>query len=84
MNANLMNIHDALLWLTLDSSGICCLTSTHHPLTVWSEMASWVPRARCCHPPERHPQAEFYGSLNTVVGPSEKKKTYVSTNYWYG
>ena len=60
MNVNLMNIHDALLWLTLDSIGMYCLTSTHHPLTVWSEMASWVPRARCCHPPERHPQADFH------------------------
>ena len=74
MNANLMNIHDALLLLTLDSIGMCYLTATHHRLTEWSGMASWVPRARCCHPPERHPQADFYGSLNTVMGPSKKRR----------
>ena len=74
MNANLMNIHAALLLLTLDSIGMCYLTATHHRLTEWSGMASWVPRARCCHPPERHPQADFYGSLNTVMEPSEKRR----------
>ena len=37
-------------------------------------MASWVPRARCCHPPERHLQAGFSGFLNTVMGPSEKRR----------
>ena len=68
MKTNLMNIHESLLWLTLESCSISCLRSTHHPLTVWSGMASWVPRARCCHPPEKHPQAGFYGLLKYSHG----------------
>ena len=65
-----MNIHDALLWLTLDSCSIGCLTSTHHPLTVRSGMASWVL--------ERHPQAGFCGYLSTVMEPSVRKRRHMS------